>query len=325
MNFHLEFFPKPFDVKIEHKDPIFLIGSCFTENIGSKFKQHKFTVVENPNGILFNPISISKAITSYIENKHFTQNDLFFQNDVWNSWEHHTRFSDVDAAACLSKINTAQDEAHQFLKKADWVVVTLGSAFVYQLEGNVVANCHKVPTDKFQKKLLAVEEVLSALDNVMHRIFMFNSHAKIIFTISPVRHLREGFIENNRSKAVLIQAVHHLVNKFNKLYYFPAYELVIDDLRDYRFYAEDLVHPNYMATNYVWDKIKEACISSPALDLMKDINEINAAIAHRPFNPTSAAHIAFLEKYGNKVTQLKQIHSYIDFAGEQAYFAAGRR
>ena len=169
--------------------------------MGTKFKQHKFSVLENPNGILFNPVSIAKSITSYIENKQYTEADLFYQNEIWNSWEHHTRFSDIDKQVCLQKINQSQSQAHVFLNQADWIFITLGSAFVYELQNkHVVANCHKVPTDKFTKKLLSVEDVLSVLDNMMHRIFIANPNANIIFTISPVRHLRDGFVENNRSK-----------------------------------------------------------------------------------------------------------------------------
>jgi len=323
MNFHLEFSPKPFNTKIVHQDNLFLIGSCFTENIGSKFKLNKFSVLENPNGILFNPISIAKSITSYIENKTFKQEDLFYENELWNSWEHHTRFSDVDLDVCLNRINASQQQAHQFLKTADWVFITLGSAFVYELENkSVVANCHKVPTDKFKKKLLSVEDVLAVLDNVTHRIFMHNPTVKIMFTISPVRHLRDGFVENNRSKAVLIQAVHHLVNKFSKLFYFPAYELVIDDLRDYRFYAEDLVHPNYAATNYVWDKLVDCCIDENTIQLMKQLNEINAAVNHKSFNPTTEAHQKFIDTTLSKINTIKKIHSHINFSNDESYLNA---
>jgi len=323
MNFHLEFSPKPFNTKIVHQDNLFLIGSCFTENIGSKFKLNKFSVLENPNGILFNPISIAKSITSYIENKTFKQDDLFYENELWNSWEHHTRFSDVDLDVCLNRINASQQQAHQFLKTADWVFITLGSAFVYELENkSVVANCHKVPTDKFKKKLLSVEDVLAVLDNVMHRIFMHNPTVKIMFTISPVRHLRDGFVENNRSKAVLIQAVHHLVNKFSKLFYFPAYELVIDDLRDYRFYAEDLVHPNYSATNYVWDKLVDCCIDENTIQLMKQLNEINAAVNHKSFNPTTEAHQKFIDSTLSKINTIKKLHPHINFSNDESYLKA---
>src|ERR1700741_1118494 len=158
MDFHLEFFPKPFETAIRHPDHLFLAGSCFTENIGTKLKQHKFSVLENPNGILFNPISIAKSITSYIEHKQYTEADLFYQNESWNSWEHHSRFSHPNKKECLQQINQSQSTAHHFLKTADWVMLTLGSAFVYERENKeVVANCHKVPTDKFNKRLLSVE------------------------------------------------------------------------------------------------------------------------------------------------------------------------
>jgi GSCFA family len=322
MDFHLEFSPKPFATTIKHLDHLFLAGSCFTENIGTKLKQHKFSVLENPNGILFNPISIAKSITSYLENKQYNEEDLFYQNETWNSWEHHSRFSHPDKKECLQMINTSQALAYDYLGSADWVLLTLGSAFVYERENReVVANCHKVPTDKFNKRLLSVEEVLSALDNVMHRLFIFNPNLKIIFTISPVRHLRDGFIENNRSKAVLIHAVHHMVNKFSKLFYFPAYELVIDDLRDYRFYAEDMVHPNYAATNYVWDKFVTTCIDEPSQKLMKEINEINAAKSHKAFNPLSTQHKKFLQTNLEKVQKLKKEYPYINFNEEVDYFS----
>jgi hypothetical protein len=320
MQFRAEFTPKPFVQKIKHTDTILLVGSCFTENMATKLAHHKFTVEENPNGILFNPVSIAKAIEGYIDNKQFSENDLFAANDLWNSWEHHTRFSAVNKQDCLAGINKSQQQAHEFLKHADWVFITLGSAFVYKHSGNVVANCHKIPTDKFEKKLLSVDEVVATLDTLMHRIKNFNAKAKIIFTISPVRHLRDGFVENNRSKATLIQAVHHMVDKFEGLFYFPAYELIIDDLRDYRFFAEDLAHPNYAATNYVWEKLKPCCIDEASLQIMEKINEINAAMAHKPFNETSAAHLAFKQKYLQKTKQLQQQLPYVNFADALAYF-----
>lgn len=320
MDFRSEFTPKPFATRIHYGDKLLLAGSCFTENMGDKLRHHKFDVLENPHGILFNPVSIGKAVTSYIENRRYTADDLFFENELWGSWDHHTRFSDITQEGCLQKINQSQEAAHIFLKEADWIVLTLGSAFVYEKEGSVVANCHKVPTDKFHRRLLGVEEVLATLDNLIHRLLMFNPQLHIVFTISPVRHLREGFIENNRSKAVLIQAVHHLVDKFNKLFYFPAYELVIDDLRDYRFYAEDMVHPNYQATNYVWEKFIAACIDEPTIALMKQINEIRAARQHKAFNPLSAAHQKFLQTYLDKTTALQQQYPMLDFGEELGYF-----
>jgi hypothetical protein len=218
-------------------------------------------------------------------------------------------------------MNRSLQDAHLFLKKTRWLVITLGSAWVYQLEnGEVVANCHKVPTDKFRKKLLTVEEVLSSLDNLIHRLFIFNPGLKIMFTISPVRHLRDGFVENNRSKAVLIQAVHHLVDKFAGLYYFPAYELVIDDLRDYRFYAEDMVHPNYQATEYVWQKFTAATMDAATLKLMQEINLVNAAKAHKPFQPDSEAHKKFRQKQFEMIRRMEKEFPFIDWEGDLDHF-----
>ncbi len=320
MDFHLEFSPKPFAGKIAHREHLLLIGSCFTENIGSKLKQLKFSVLENPNGILFNPISITRSILSYIENKQYTAPDLFYQNESWNSWEHHSRFSHPQQEACLAQINQSQEVAHAFLQKANWLLITVGSAFVYERDGDVVANCHKVPTDKFNKRLLSIEEIKNAFKKMLDAVFAYNVLAKIIFTISPVRHLRDGFVENNRSKAALIQAVHQLIEDDKRLFYFPAYELVIDDLRDYRFYAEDMVHPNYAATNYVWEKFISTCIDEPAQLLMKEINSINAAKSHKPFNSASEQHKKFLQINLEKTLQLQKQHPYINFEEEVKYF-----
>lgn len=321
MNFHLAFTPRTFSTTIKHQHKLLLTGSCFTENIGTKLKQHKFEVLENPNGILFNPISISKAIRSYIANKKYSYGDLFYQNECWNSWAHHSRFSHPDKAACLTGINQSQQAAHEFILQANWLFITVGSAFVYELaNGDVVANCHKVPTDKFKKRLLGIDEVVTAFKKMLGELWQINPGVKIIFTISPVRHLRDGFVENNRSKSTLVQAVHELVDSEKNIFYFPAYELVIDDLRDYRFYAEDMVHPNYAATNYVWEKFVAACIDGPSQQLMKEINLINAAKNHKPFNPSSELHQKFLQTNLEKVLQLSRQYLYINFEEELGYF-----
>ena len=323
MDFHLEFFPKAFDTKISHQQKLLLIGSCFTEQIGNKLTQHKFNVLDNPNGILFNPVSIARSVSTYIQNKQYREDELFYQNECWNSWEHHSRFSHPDKTTCLQMINGSQSMANQFLKEADWLLVTLGSAFVYETDDKVVANCHKVPTDKFDKKLLTIDEVVSTLQIMQSALLKFNPGIKIIYTISPVRHLRDGFVENNRSKAALINAVHRLVEDNGNAFYFPAYELVIDDLRDYRFYAEDMVHPNYAATNYVWEKFIAACIDEPSQRLMSAIAIIVAAKNHKPFNPTSDQHKKFLQINLEKVKKIREQHPYINLEEEAAFFSQG--
>jgi hypothetical protein len=328
MKFHFEFDIKKLQQPIAHWDKLLLMGSCFTENIGAKLKRYKFSVLENPNGILFNPVSVAEALTSYIENTQISETNLFKLNEGWHSWKHHSRFSGITPEEAVDKINQSRTEAHEYLKAADHVMITLGSAWIYTLTdkaanakvGSVAANNHKAPADWFSKRLMTNEEVLSVLDNVIHRLFMLNSKLKIIFTISPVRHLREGVVENNRSKAVLIGAVHHLVDKFDRLYYFPAYELVIDDLRDYRFYAEDLVHPNYGATQYVWEKFVDACMDEKTKLLIEEIHSINLAYQHKPFNASSEQHQRFLKTFFEKTEVLQNQYSYLDFSKELEYF-----
>lgn len=328
MDFRAEFFPKSFSVKINHKHKLLLVGSCFTEQIGNKLIQHKFNVLDNPNGILFNPVSISHAVISYTANKIYKEDELFYFNELWGSWQHHTRFSNMDRAASLAMINASQEAASSFIRKADWILLTLGSAFVYENRevvvedkfDKVVANCHKVPADKFNRRLLDIDEVKEVLLQMMREVKKVNPSVNFIFTISPVRHLREGFIENNRSKAVLIQAVHSLVNEVD-VFYFPAFELVIDDLRDYRFYAEDMAHPNYAATNYVWEKFITTCIDEPSQQLMKEIAVIMAARNHKAFNPSSEQHKKFLRSNLDRVRLLQQKYPYIDLEEEAAFFA----
>lgn len=328
MKFRFEFDIKKLPEPIAHWHKLLLMGSCFTENIGEKLDRYKFTTLQNPNGILFNPVSVAEALTDYIEARQFTEADLFHHNEGWHSWKHHSRYSGITAEDALNKINTATSAAHNFLKEADCIVITLGSSWIYTLTekavngkvGSVAANNHKAPADWFYKRLMTLEDVLRVLDNLIHRLFIFNPKIRIIFTISPVRHLREGVIENNRSKAVLIQAVHHLVDKFDKLYYFPAYELVIDDLRDYRFYAEDLVHPNYFATQYVWEKLVDACMSDSTKTLIEEIHSVNLAYQHKAFNASSEQHKKFLHSYLQKTKILQEKHSYLNFSKELNYF-----
>jgi GSCFA family len=328
MKFRSEFTPKPFLVKMKHTDKLLLVGSCFTEQIGKKLAAHKFDVLENPNGILFNPISIAKAVMSYANAKMFTEEELFYHNELWASREHHTQFSDMEKATALKSINESQQQALDFIKKTDWILLTLGSAFVYEWKDiaatdnyeNVAANCHKVPTDKFNRRLTEPDEIKAVLQKMEVAVRAINPNVKFIYTISPVRHLREGFVENNRSKAALIQAVHELTNDTD-IFYFPAYELVIDDLRDYRFFAEDLAHPNYAATNYVWDKFVPTVIDEASQQLMVEINEINAAKNHKPFNENSAAHKAFKLKYLTKTILMQQKYEYMNLTGEIQYFS----
>ena len=307
---------------ITYNNKLLLVGSCFTEHIGNYLDEVKFRVLQNPNGILFDPISVCTSLSSYVENKQYTTDDLFCLNEAWHSWQHHSCFSGMDKDEVLTNINKSQQAAHTFLKEADWLFITLGSSFVYKLEetNQPVANCHKAPGQTFVKHLSTIEETIIALDTLVYRLFQFNPELKVLFTISPVRHLRDGVVDNNRSKARLIEAVHHLVNKFDKLHYFPAYELVIDVLRDYRFFDVDLAHPNYAATQFVLEKFAETCCSEETKGLMEEIKKLVIARNHKPFNASSQQHKQFLSKQLHKTHTLMQQLPWLDFKKELNYF-----
>ncbi|MFY0255371.1 GSCFA domain-containing protein [Chitinophaga sp. 30R24] len=322
MQFHLSFPVPTLSPGIQYDQELLLMGSCFAEEIGEKLAEHRFNTLINPHGILYNPLSITQALTSYLDGKIYTEEDLFQHQDAWNSWDHHSRFSDLSPEATLAHINTMQTAAIAAIERADWLILTLGSAHTYVRKENnrLVGNCHKVPATHFYKRLLTVDEIVTALDNFMHRLFFRNRKINILFTVSPVRYVRDGVVENNLSKAILLQSVHHLVNKFNRLFYFPAYELVIDDLRDYRFYKEDLVHPNELAVNYVWEQVVKACISPESQELLHHIAAINRAASHRPFNPESPQHQQFLHTYAAKVKELMARHPELNWGDMASRF-----
>jgi hypothetical protein len=321
MEFRRELQLTAFKEQINIKNKIMLCGSCFTENLGDKLAQMLFQVEMNPNGILFNPKSILNSINSYIENKQYQSTDFFLHNEVFYSWQHHSRFSNMDPETLANDINKTQSKAHYWLKSSDWLILTLGSSFVYELaNGEAAANCHKMPTNYFSRRLMNSIEITQDFFELFNRLEAFNPKLRIILTISPVRHLRDGFIENNRSKAMLIQAVHQLEERFANVFYFPAYELVLDDLRDYRFYAEDMTHPNYLATQYVWEKFMSACIDKDSIGWMKEINTLNAAKAHKSFHPETNAHQLFLKKNLDKLTELKKQLPELNWNQLEKYF-----
>jgi len=310
--------PKP----IVYTDNILLIGSCFTEHISDRLQQHKFNVLSNPHGILFNPLSVAASLDGYIDGKTYNEKDLFYLNELWNSWDHHTRFSNIDATAALHTINRSQADATDFIKKSDWVIITLGSAFQYYLKetGTPVANNHRAPAQWFEKKLLGIDEITTALSNTIQKLHEANPFAQVLFTISPVRHIRDGVVDNNRSKARLIESVHTLCSKYEHAHYFPAYELVIDILRDYRFYDIDFVHPNFPATMYVWEHFVKSSITPAAQEIMPQVQEIITARSHRSRFPETSAHKKFKESYAAKTKALMDKYPFLNMQDELNYF-----
>ena len=312
--------PKP----ITYTDNILLIGSCFTEHIYDRLQQHKFRVLSNPHGILFNPLSVAGSLEGYIDGRQYSEKELFYLNELWNSWDHHTRFSNIDKDAALKGINQSQSDAAEFVKKADWVIITLGSAFQYYLKdsGKPVANNHRAPAQWFEKRLLQTDHIINALNNMLRKLFEVNPFVRVLFTISPVRHIRDGVVANNRSKARLIEAVHTLCEQQEKAHYFPAYELVIDILRDYRFYDIDFVHPNFPATTFVWEHFVKSCIDPSVHDVMQQVQEIVTARSHRSRFPETDAHKKFKESYVMKTASLMNKYPYLDLSEEMRYFTA---
>lgn len=324
--FRLELELPAWQYQIGYADPILLLGSCFTDHMYNKLSAYKFRVQQNPHGTLFNPVSISRAVADYVANRLYELSDLVLINEGWHSWHHHKQFSSPNADIALHRINTAIAEARRFLLSARCCIITLGSAFVSELvaseDGQVVANCHRAPADWFRRRLLGVAEVQTALADTLNQLWSFNPDLHVIFTVSPVRHLREGFLDNNRSKATLLLAVYDIVSQYTVAHYFPSYELVIDDLRDYRFYAEDMVHPNYMATNYVWNKFVGTCFDHSTRSLMKNIEQVMRAYTHVPFNAQSRAHRKFLDDNRQKVLHLQEQLPFLEWRDELHHFAA---
>lgn len=315
---------QPLTQPIRHNDPVLLTGSCFTEHISSRLEAHKFNVLQNPHGILFNPLSVAETLRSYVDDRRYEASDLFLLNELWGSWDHHTRFSHIDQDAALAGINASQSAASAFIRRAGWVIVTLGSAFQYFLKdsGRPVANNHRAPGGWFEKRLLQTDLIIESLGRALEAVTAVNPRVRFLFTISPVRHIRDGVVDNNRSKARLIEAVHTLCERLPNLAYFPAYELLIDVLRDYRFYDIDLVHPNYAATEAVWEAFVPACIDPAAVPLMEQLRDISVAASHRPRFPETAAHRRFLESYAEKIRLIRAAHPELNLDTEAAYFNA---
>jgi hypothetical protein len=322
MDFRLEFDPPALDVKIDITDKIMLVGSCFTDHMFERLHGLKFSALQNPNGVLFNPQSIFHALKLYLNNTPVLEEELFCEHGLWHHWDFHSSLSHSDKKLALQNLNEQISNGHDFLKSANWLILTMGSAFVYSLKNHrPVANCHKVPATHFNKKMLAPEQIKDLFALFKFELEKYNPALKIILTVSPVRHLRDGFVENNRSKASLIHATDLITQSFSSVSYFPSYELIIDDLRDYRFYAEDMVHPNYLATKYVWQKFRDACINGRSKELIKEIELLNNAMSHRAMHPESEEHNKFKMKFNSLAMDLQQRIPHADFLREIEHFS----
>jgi len=282
--------------KISYNSSLLFFGSCFSENIGERFVERRFNASVNPFGILYNPASVKQGLDILIDKKLFNETMLFEHRGLWHSFYHHSRFSSVNRQEVLYNINEQIIEGYDKLANADYIFITFGTSWVYEHkeEKRVVANCHKLPSATFNRYRLTVEDIVSNYEELIKRLREFNSTLKIIFTVSPVRHWKDGAHGNQLSKSVLLLAIDSLVSRFDNVSYFPAYELIVDDLRDYRFYGEDMLHPNRQAVDYIWDKLKQSCFDRSADDFVKSVEKVMSAKNHKPFNPDTKEYKEFV-------------------------------
>lgn len=322
MQFHLNYNPQVSYQKISHKDALLLIGSCFSEHIGQRLDELKFNISSNPFGIVFNPESIRTTLGRLIENKRFGDEDVFEKEGQWYCFEAHSSVSANTKSNLLKTLNALVAEWNRKLKTADVLVITLGSAFAYEHkeQAQIVANCHKLPQALFHKVLLEPQDLVAAYVALIEKLQQFNPSLNILFTISPVKHLRDGVEGNSLSKAILLQTVHQLVKRYDHCSYFPAYELVNDDLRDYRFYKEDMAHPNEQAVEYVWQKFMAVYFNEETILLCEKLEQISQAMHHKLFNESSETAISFKKKFYDKCLLFQSHYPFLDLSAELNYF-----
>lgn len=313
----VEYGKAPF--KISHLSKSLLLGSCFAENIGCLMRENKFDCDVNPFGILYNPLSVSKALDDIIACKHYGPDDLFFHQECYHSYMHHGSFSATNREMVLDTINTRLSKASQRLAQTEVLIITFGTAWVYYLQSTreVVSNCHKMPAKTFVREKLTVNDIVETYSSLIAKLQQCSPNLRLLFTVSPIRHVKDGLHENQLSKATLLLAIDELTRRFpEQISYFPAYEIVMDELRDYRFYADDMVHPSALAIQYIWERFCELYFSADTLQLMKECSNLARALAHRPLKPDSTEYKRFLGQIVLKIEQLNEKYPYLDLKKE---------
>jgi lysophospholipase L1-like esterase len=303
---------------IDYKASILSLGSCFAVNMAEKLDYFKFQNSCNPFGILFHPLAIEKLLHLVVSGKQFTDSDIFFHNERWHCFDAHSDLSTTIKEDLLASLNEILKATKQQVKEASHIIITYGTSWVYRhmVTAAIVANCHKLPQKQFGKTILSVETIQKSIKNTIKLIEDVNPNCSIIFTVSPVRHIKDGFIENTLSKSNLIAALQSMLKiedcKLNTEY-FPSYEIMMDELRDYRFYAEDMLHPNAVAIEYIWERFRETTISASAIAIMLEVENIQKSLSHKPFNPNSESHINFETKLREKISILENQYSFMKF------------
>lgn len=289
-----------YPVKISHAEQGLLLGSCFAQEIGDKMLKAGFNITKNPSGILFNPASIARCYADMVEQRQYTVDDLIHHGELWHSMHHHGIFSDTNPDIVLQRLNN-NDAAQRY----DYIIVTLGTAWIYEYRGEIVANCHKLPTSEFTRRRLSIRQCVELLEPIAQ------SGAKVILTVSPVRHIKDGLSENSLSKATLRVAAAELAERYENVHYFPSFEIVVDELRDYRYYADDMLHPSGVAVNYIWKIFGESLFTTTTQQLARQTERISQALSHRPLNPNTEEYHKFRESTLEKLNQLLKAHPEI--------------
>lgn len=301
---------------IDYNSKIMSLGSCFAENMADKLEYFKFQNVVNPFGIIFNAVSIERIVERIVNQELFTEKDIFFHNDLWHCLEVHSELSNPDKDIFLENLNSILEKTRNQFIESSHIIITYGTSWVYRnIETNeIVANCHKVPQKYFSKELLSLEITQKSIENTIASIQSINKEANFIFTVSPVRHIKDGFVENNVSKAYLISSIYKIITLcLSKSYYFPSYEILLDELRDYRFYKEDMLHPNQTAIDYIWIRFFENYINEKEFETMQKVCDIQKALKHKPFNENSDNHQKFLSKLQQKIKLIQETYPTIYF------------
>ncbi|GGW47531.1 hypothetical protein GCM10007383_34480 [Arenibacter certesii] len=301
---------------MDYQSRVVLLGSCFSKNIGDKLDYFKFRTLCNPFGTQFHPKAIEQLVCRSIEKENYTEEDVFFHNGLWHCFDAHSDLSAHSKDQLLQNLNSGLRIALDHITKATHIIITLGTAWAYRHNATdkVVANCHKVPQKEFSKEIVSIDSNVKSLRNIVEGIESVNKSAQFIFTVSPVRHLKDGFVENQLSKAILITSIHSLLNgTVTRGHYFPSYEIMMDELRDYRFYNTDMIHPNPLAIDYIWEKFIYVWMSESAFPVMERVAKVQKGMQHRPFNLSSEQHKQFLDKQQQKIMDLQEEYPFMKF------------
>jgi hypothetical protein len=309
-----------FPWKTNYEKKNVFIGSCFTENVGNKMAALKYETDINPFGILYNPVSVANSIDFLIQNKTFEKSDLIQYENLWHSFFHHGKFSSPDAEKAVLQINNRIKYSSEFLKNTDFLFITFGTAWVYRYakSGLIVSNCHKIPAKEFIRQRLEVDEIAEMYNQLLSKLWKFNPSLKIIFTVSPIRHWKDGALENQRSKSILLLAIDKIIEKFekNRCSYFPSYEIVMDELRDYRFYADDMIHLTNLTIQYIWEKFEEKLIDPESQKISKKVQKVVSSVNHKPINEFTKEYLTFLNQTLKKTEELKKKYPFLKFEHE---------